>query len=147
MISSRICACARNIVFKTNHIIIITWSMTFCTSDIKKTWRREERQTKNCVFFYCKNKHNLNFIRRKRQLKGFINLMEQNAVGTVIFWPFLSWWRWQFYTKAITKILHKYIQNRFNFKALSLNWQIEYQINAGYFENVLLIKIKIRCGV
>jgi hypothetical protein len=25
------------------------------------------------------------------------------------------------------------IQTRFNFKALSLNWQIEYQINAGYF--------------
>jgi hypothetical protein len=39
------------------------------------------------------------------------------------------------------------IQTRFNFKALSLNWQIEYQINAGYFEKVLLIKIKIRCGV
>jgi hypothetical protein len=36
MISSRICACVRNIVFKTNHIIIITWSMTFCTSNIKK---------------------------------------------------------------------------------------------------------------
>jgi hypothetical protein len=26
------------------------------------------------------------------------------------------------------------IQTRFNFKALRLNWQIEYQINAGYFE-------------
>ena len=37
--------------------------------------------------------------------------MEQNAVagvGRVSFWPFLSWSRWQFYTKAITKILHKY---------------------------------------
>jgi hypothetical protein len=39
------------------------------------------------------------------------------------------------------------IPTRFNFKALSLNWQIEYQINAGYFEKVILIKIKIRCGV
>ena len=39
------------------------------------------------------------------------------------------------------------IQNRFNFKALSLNLQIKHQINAGCFEKVLLIKIKIRCGV
>jgi hypothetical protein len=59
--------------------------MTFCTSNVKKTWRREERQTKNCVFFYCKNKHNLNFIRRKKQLKGSVNLMEENDVGTVSF--------------------------------------------------------------
>jgi hypothetical protein len=39
------------------------------------------------------------------------------------------------------------IQTRFNFKDVSLNWQIEYQINAGYFEKVLLIKIKIRWSI
>jgi hypothetical protein len=26
---------------------------------------------KELCFFYCKNKHNLNFIRSKRQLKGY----------------------------------------------------------------------------
>jgi hypothetical protein len=70
MISSRICACARNIVFKTNHIIIITWSMPLCTSYIKEHGAARATNKELC-FFYCKNKHNLNFIRNKRQLKGY----------------------------------------------------------------------------
>jgi hypothetical protein len=54
MISSRICACARNIVFKTNHIIIITWSMTFCTSNIKK--HGVARSDKSRIVFFLLQK-------------------------------------------------------------------------------------------
>ena len=49
--------------------------MPLCTSNIKKHGAArattELATNKELCFFYCKNKHNLNFIRSKRQLNGY----------------------------------------------------------------------------